>query len=52
MKVSLFDDGYGDYGNEIEYDNPIKDMFAKKTFETVEDYKKATEKFNIQIKKD
>lgn len=52
MKVSLFDEEYGDYGDEIEYENPIKDMFIKKTFKTVEEYKKETEKFNIQFKKD
>ncbi len=52
MKIALFDEAYGDYGNEIEYENPIKDIFTKKTFKTTEEYKKATEKFNVQFKKD
>lgn len=45
MYVSLYDEEFGDYGDEIKYKNPIANKYQKKTFSSIEEYKQEAEKF-------
>lgn len=48
LYISLFDVGFGDYGDEVCYKNPVQDKYNIDDFKTIEEYKNATKRFLIQ----
>ena len=49
MYVSLYDEEVEDYGDEIEYENPISKKFEKVGFANFAEYESETQKFNVSF---
>ena len=45
--ISLFDEAKEDYGEEITYNNPLKNLYEKKTFKDKNEYINETKKFSF-----